>query len=141
MRLFFSGIACLALVLVAGCGGGAGGSVSPAEVERLSIADVAELYRVYSFTKKKPPEKLADLRPFEQGSPAGYRALRSGDVVLLYGATMPDAELEGPAKSGSDEVLAYQKQVPTDGGQVVMLDRTTRKMTAEEFKSARKAGK
>ena len=39
------------------------------------------------------------------------------------------------------EVLAYEKQVPDSGGNVLMLDRSVKKMTADEFKSAKKAGK
>jgi hypothetical protein len=110
-------------------------------MEQISLGDVGELYRVYSASKKKPPEKFADFQGMDAMSPTGYNALSKGEVVLRYGASLPDAELEGFAKSGSDEVLAYQKQVPTSGGKVLMLDRSIKEMTAEEFKSAKKAGK
>jgi hypothetical protein len=61
-------------------------------------------------------------------------------VVLLYGALLADTK-EEPGDGSSSEVLAYQKDVPQSGGKVLMLDRTVKSMTAEEFKSAKKAGK
>jgi hypothetical protein len=70
----------------------------------------------------------------------GYEAVKNGSVVLRYGAALPDTK-EEPGDAVSDEVLAYQKQVPESGGKVLMLDRRVKTMSAEEFKSARKAGK
>jgi hypothetical protein len=38
-------------------------------------------------------------------------------------------------------VVAYQKGVPTDGGFVLLSAGTVKKMTADEFSTAPKAGK
>jgi hypothetical protein len=38
-------------------------------------------------------------------------------------------------------VLAYETEVPEKGGAVLMQDGTVKTMTADEFKSAPKAGK
>lgn len=123
--------------LAAGCGGPANVPPSQDHMEQTSLNDVGELYRVYSVEKKKPPTRLADFAPFEMMNPTGYLALKDGSVVAQLGAAMPDLE-EGPSKGTSPEVLAYQKQVPEQGGYVLMLDRTVKKMTAEEFKAAPK---
>ena len=40
----------------------------------------------------------------------------------------------------SHEVLAYEKKVPDSGGLVLMLDRTIKEMSREEFKAAKMAG-
>lgn len=130
------------LILTAGCGGGGSGTLPTSEgMDQIALGDVGEIYRLYTATKKKPPEKFADFQGMELANPTGYQALKTGAVVLCYGATMTEAELEGPAKTGSDEVLAYNSQVPQSGGKVLMLDRTIKTMTAGEFKAAKLSGK
>jgi hypothetical protein len=130
---------CGVVLAAAGCGGPANPPASPEEMKQTALSDVGELYRMYVTMKQKPPQKLTDFTPMEKMSPTGYQAVRSGDVVVRYGATLPDTG-EEPGKVSSDEVLAYEKAVPESGGQVLMLNRTVRTMTADEFKAARLAG-
>ncbi len=140
MRVALCGICGLAL-LVAGCGGTSGGpGAGQASRSNASLMDVGELYRIYTLTNKKPPESLKDLAPLQNAGPNGFGALKTGEIVVRYGATMADTE-EGPSKTSSDEILAYEKTVPESGGAVLMLDRTMKTMTAEEFKAGKKAGK
>jgi hypothetical protein len=75
----------------------------------------------------------------EPMSPTGVRTIETGEVIVRFGATLPDTG-EEPGKGPGDEVLAYQKEVPDSGGQVMMLDRTIRTITPEEFKTAKLAG-
>ena len=75
----------------------------------------------------------------DASAPLGYGSIRNGQVVVRWEATLPDTEVE-PKSPPSDEVLAYLKDVPQQGGAVLMLDRRVRHMTAEEFKSAKLAG-
>jgi len=75
----------------------------------------------------------------DAGTRVAFGAIRSGQVVVRWQATLPDTEAE-PTSPESDEVLAYWKAVPQEGGPVLMLDRRLRRMTAEEFKAARLAG-
>lgn len=130
-------LACLAPV---GCGGSANQPVTQEQMETNTLSDVGEMYRLYQQDKGKAPQKLADFAPMEPMSPSGYNALKQGTVVVRYGATMPDT-LEGPSKTTSNEVLAYYKEVPEKGGAVMMLDRSIKNMTVEEFNAAPKAGK
>jgi hypothetical protein len=53
----------------------------------------------------------------------------------MCSATLPDLD-EDPGRSESQEILAYQKDVPQSGGYVLLLNRTAKKMTADQFKSA-----
>jgi hypothetical protein len=126
-------VCCLAL-LAAGCGG-SNHPVTPDEANQANLAQVGELCRHYQFMKQKPPQKLADLGLVRSMGGNGYEALSSGNIVLLYNAKLPDLD-EDPGHTESSEVLAYLKQVPESGGYVLLLNRTIKKMTAEEFKSA-----
>jgi hypothetical protein len=129
------------LGVFAGCGAGSGPPPTPDKFEEINLGDVGEMYRLYCFANKKAPTKFDDFKTLQQSNPLGFEAVKSGKVVLLYGESTPDAELEGTAKTGSDQILAYQVDVPQSGGRVLMLDRSIKKMTADEFKAAPKAGK
>ncbi|HEV3167238.1 MAG TPA: hypothetical protein VGZ22_24730 [Isosphaeraceae bacterium] len=131
-------VCCLAL-FVTGCGVSNRPPTKEEEDDGV-IAQVGELYRNYQLTKNKPPDKLADLTAVRSMAGNGFEAVSSGKVVLRYGATLPDTK-EEPGRSSSEEVLAYQKQVPESGGKVLLLNRTVKAMTADEFKAATKAGK
>jgi hypothetical protein len=125
---------CSLAFLVAGCGG-QNAPRTPDEWDQDNLTQVGELYRHYQFTKKKPPQSFADLNAVRTLAGNGYESIRTGNVVLLYGATLPDTG-EEPGEAGSDQVLAYRKEVPESGGYVLMLNRSVKKMTAEEFKAA-----
>ncbi len=126
-------LCCLALTL-AGCEESSPRR-SVVQVDQDNLAEVGELCRHYQFMKKKPPQSFADLNAVRTMAGNGYEALRSGNVVLLYGATLPDMD-EEPGHAETSEVLAYQKDVPESGGYVLLLNRTVKKLTADEFKAA-----
>lgn len=108
--------------------------------EQLNLREVAEVYRSYSLDHGNPPQDLKQIATLRPVGPGGIQALEAGDIVLNYGAAMTDTN-EGLAATSSDKVLAYEKKVPESGGLVLMLDRTVKTMTADEFKVAHKAGK
>ncbi len=129
------------MLVAVGCGpSGNVGPATPAQKSDAALNDIGEIYRIFLLTNKKPPTKIGDLAGFQNVGSTGVAALKSGEVVVLYGAMMTDTN-EGPASTSSNEVLAYEKKVPESGGKVLMLDRTVREMTADEFKAAPKAGK
>jgi hypothetical protein len=127
-------IACCLAFLASGCTE-ANQVRSPDQVSQDDLIQVGELYRHYQFTKNKPPQQLTDLNTFRSMGGNGYESLRTGNVVLRYNATLPDTD-EDPGHAESTEVLAYQKSVPESGGYVLLLNRTIKKMTADEFKAA-----
>jgi len=108
---------------------------TPDQVDNDNLIQVGELCRHYQFTKQKPPQKLSDLNTLRSMGANGYEALRAGSIVLRYNATLPNTD-EDPGQTESNEVLAYQAQVPENGGYVLLLNRTIKKMTADEFKTA-----
>lgn len=125
---------------VAGCGSGAPKVGTPEAGTEEALRQVGESYRSYTATKNKPPQKVADLMILRQAEQAGAAAIKNGSVVVLWDAKMNDLSEDG-SKDPADEILAYEKDVPAQGGQVLMLNRTIKKMTADEFKAAKKAGK
>lgn len=135
--ILLSFLGCLTF-LAAGCGAG-NEPLSEATIHEMKLRDVGDLYRVHQINRKTPPKSLKDFAPFGNVTPSAYESIRSGDVVVRWGATLPDTE-EEPSTRSSDEVLAYFKEVPQQGGSVLMLDRSLRTLTADEFKTAKLAG-
>jgi hypothetical protein len=132
----------LAAALVAstlpGCGQ-APPPATPAALDDAKLRNVGELYRAYQINHSKPPRSARDLAEVASLTPSGYEAVVHGEVIVRWGASLPDTK-EEPGGTPSPEVLAYLKTVPQTGGPVLLLDRTTRPMTAEEFKAANLAG-
>jgi hypothetical protein len=129
-RLWF---AVMLTTLVAGCGTNSGGGTE--SVEQLSIAQIGQIFRAYQKGQRPPPKELKDLLRMEQGYPAGIGSLKNKEVLVYWGAGLSDAS------GAASTVLAYHKDVPEKGGEVLMQDGTARKMTADEFKAATKAGR
>jgi hypothetical protein len=138
MRRSWSWALCLGLAIT-GCSGPSNQPPTQETLDETALSDVGEMYRLHTLEKKKPPTSMADFRRLEMVAPTGLRAITSGDVIVRFGATLPSTE-EGPPSGSSDEVLAYQKSVPTSGGQVLMLNRQVKTMTPDEFKAAKLAG-
>ena len=122
-----------------GCGPSAGPPGS-SELEERKLREVGEMYRLHQEMFRKPPRSIADFqRVGDAHTRTAYSALRTGEVIVRYQATLPDTDVE-PSTAESEEVLAYWKSVPESGGPVLMLDRRLRRLTADEFKAARLAG-
>jgi hypothetical protein len=127
------------LCLAAGCGdGGSSGAGADGADDSVYLQTFGEDYRIYSITKKQPPRKVEDMKILQGIASPAVEAARKGDIVVLWGATLPDTK-EEPGQSTAPEILAYGKDVPEKGGYVLHLDRTVAKVTPEEFKSAPKA--
>jgi hypothetical protein len=125
----------VSLGLLAGCSSQPKGGDAVAEYTELQ--DVDGLLRTAAGRTGRPPASLADLEKDKVHYPRGYEAVKSGDVVVLWGAA-----LQGEPDVGKNEaVVAYEKRVPTEGGYVLLSAGTVKKMTAAEFNAAPKAGK
>jgi hypothetical protein len=123
-----------ALGLLAGCSSRKAAEAPP---EATALQEVDSLLRAAAGASGRPPARLADLAKFQPLFPRGYAAVRSGEVVVLWGAAQKG---EGQA-SKDDPVVAYEKGVPAEGGYVLLSGGAVKKMTAAEFSAAPKAGK
>jgi hypothetical protein len=126
--------ACGLALLAAGCGS-SNRPLTSDDADQILLRDVGELCRHYQASRKKPPQKITDIGTVRSMGANGYDALASGKIVLLCNAKLPDLD-EDSGHSESNEILAYMKDVPQNGGHVLLLNRTIKKMTAEEFKAA-----
>jgi hypothetical protein len=101
------------------------------------LQDVDSLLRSSGGAAGRPPARVADMDRYRSMYPRGYAAVKSGDVVVLWGTA-----LKGEGDAGKDEVVvAYEKSAPSDGGHVLLSAGTVKKMTAAEFNEAPKAKK
>jgi hypothetical protein len=131
----------MALALAFACTGCSGQApLNQVQLDDVKLREVGELYRLHQVMIRKAPRSLKDFNAIgDADSPTAYGAIRSGQVVVRWGVTLPDTEIE-PTSPPSDEVLAYLKTVPEVGGPVLMVDRRPRTMTPDEFKAAKLAG-
>lgn len=103
------------------------------------LQNLGEMYRIYQQTNNKAPKSFAEVRTVEDAAPGGLTGLDEASTVVYWGADLTSLG-EMPGAVPSDKVLAYDKTALDSGGFVLMLDRTVKKMTADELKAAPKAG-
>src|SRR5262249_30364357 len=117
---------------VVGCGGN--GVAPPMETPPNGrLEEIGTLVKQFAVDKGRPPRDVKELQPYEPGFLVGHRALVQKEVLLAWGVGLS----QGPA--AAETVLAYDKNVPTQGGFVLMQDGTVKKMTASEFQASAKA--
>jgi hypothetical protein len=125
--------ACAAAIVAASVASGCGpSSAGPESHAQLSIAQIGQLFHRYQKGQNSPPRGLDDLQPMQRILPAAFDSIKSRDVLVYWGVGISDAP------EAASTVLAYHKDVPEKGGEVLMQDGTARKMTADEFQAAPK---
>ncbi len=104
------------------------------QVQANSLTQLGEVLRLHQEEASSPPAKVTDIEKYARGFPLAYTKVKGGDVILFYGVSLREGV--------EDAILAYGNQVPVSGGYVLMQDgKTIKKLTADEFKSAKKADK
>jgi hypothetical protein len=107
---------------------------TPIAADEQALKELAAVYRDFSKKNKRAPKTLKELQLKGQNYPNAVRMVKSGDLVVQWGAPL------SPTGEAADAVLAYLKTVPDEGGSALMQDGDTiKKMTADEFKAAPKA--
>lgn len=81
----------------------------------------------------RPPTKVADLNRYQNMYAHGYEAVKSGKVVVVWSQPLKG---EGDIAKGGETIAAYEKDVPTEGGYVLMSAGSVKKMSASEFNAA-----
>jgi hypothetical protein len=119
----------------AGCSK-SGPKPGPMDPRYNALSEVADLIRATT-TGGKAPTQVSDFDKLESVYAYGHRAVKSGDVVVLWGGKVIG---EGDAAKGGGEVIAYDKDAPVNGGFVLLSSGQVVQMTAAEFAAAPKAG-
>ena len=110
---------------------------APTAAQRATGNDLRALataYHDYIFKHNKPPTTAADLTPFASGDLIGK--VQSGAYMLHMNVDV----FKTPA-GATNTVLGYERNVPTEGGVVVMADGSTPYLTREEFAAATTGGR
>src|SRR5262245_3169881 len=118
------------LALVTGCSSSGPGKGEQAPQEGI-LQEVADLLRAGTQPNGRGPTKLSDLDRVQSAYSRAYQAVKSGSVVVLWGAGIKG---EGEGATGGD-VVAHEKDVPTNGGFVLLTSGQVKKMTAAEFEA------
>jgi len=129
-------VAGIALLVGVGCSADKKPTAASGAPQGDELREVGGMISLYSGKFNRGPAKASDLAPYENGFPLGYAAVRDGNVVVLWGATVAG---EGDAAKGGGDIVAYEKKVPTDGGFVLLQSGHVKEMNAAEFGSAPKA--
>jgi hypothetical protein len=105
--------------------------VEPAPVEAGdALKELGEVYHYLAAQKLPPPRRVEHLNEYSGSLEGALPKIRAGDIVVVWGV--------GYA-AGSNQVLAYPKDVAEKDGPVLLRNGTVKQMTAEEFKAAPKA--
>ena len=136
MKALIRTILALHVALLIGCGQEKS-PPTPDRADEMRLGQVGSTLRDFQLNKGRAPKTLKDLLS-SPGESGGADLVASGEVVIIYNVPLPDTN-EATGGSPNQEVLAYGKDVPSKGGPVLLLNRTIRPMTAEEFKAAPKA--
>lgn len=79
----------------------------------------------------KSPSRLEDLSELKRDHPKIHKAIQDGVYVVNWSV---------PLTGSAQTILAYVRDAPTKGGVVLLVDGSTRNMTAAEFEAAPKPG-
>jgi hypothetical protein len=124
----------------AGCGSSPEKAAMDTSAEAQGLKNLGKMYGIVSRSLKRAPRTIDELRKAESEVPGGFNSIGETNVAIFLGAELT----EPPGKPGDDAsetVLAYDRMVPLQGGYVLMRDGSVHRMSAEEFKTAKKAGK
>jgi len=128
---FWSAIAACFLIALSGCGADGPQIVSADVASQRMLEDYANFLKQLKSDGTKVPENKNEFMPLEPMAPVSGPGIATGALVVVWGQTIG---------SGRD-IIAFEKSAESVGGYVLQQDGTVRKMTAEEFKAAPKAGK
>jgi hypothetical protein len=97
---------------------------------KIMLRNIHAMYSSKFNRDRKPPSQLSDLTEnYDVIYPTTIKALKAGNYVVVWGISDRDG----------NKVLAYEKDVPAQGGEVLMSDGSVKTMTADEFKAKKPA--
>jgi hypothetical protein len=116
-----------------GCSSKTSNSESGAPTAEDALQQIANMIRDYSSSTGRSPSKLADLASMKNLYNIGYGAVEKGEIVVVWGTNVG-----GEGGGGGTGVVAYEKSAPDSGGAVLLQDGSVKKMSADEFRAAKR---
>ena len=113
----------LLALLVTACGGPTVVTPPPPDLTD-GLKELAEVYKYRADMKQPAPGRLEDLTEHQAALGNAWRLIQDGAIVVVW---------KSGYSSNSGEVLAYEKQVPTSGGKVLLRNGSVKQIGADEF--------
>jgi hypothetical protein len=137
-QVFRGALGCVMVIVAIGCGKGGGDAAGSGSggSDKKTITDLKMLganYITYVDGNSAGPSRIEDLRDLLGPDERLLNRVKSGELVLIWDVKLTNL------KSDEGLVLGYVKDVPENGGAVLMGDASVVQMTAEQFKKAKKA--
>lgn len=117
----------LLAALVPACGKSTPPAPPPANPAE-GLKELGDVYKYRAGQRLPPPARIEDLFDQEPSLPNAWPSIQDGRIVVVWKA--------GYAP-GSSDVLAYEKDAPASGGQVLLRNGTVKQMTADQFRAAK----
>ncbi len=127
----------LAAIGTAGCSSNHGGNTATTQ-EETALSEVGDMIRSVIGSAGRPPNSVADFGKLSSMYSNGYKAVKSGDIVVVWGAKVAG---EGSSGGTDDSIVAYEKNAPTSGGFVLLASGKVTKLTAAEISNVLKVKK
>jgi len=99
------------------------------------LIDFGAMLKAYIKENKKAPLRVADFDRYAPAFTGAEEGLRTKTVVYQWGQPI------STDTNAASTVLAYEKDAEASGGWGLVQDGNVKKMSADEFKAAPKAGK
>jgi hypothetical protein len=111
--------------VVLGCSKSDDSTIPP---EKAELAQIYEIYKLYIKKNQAPPKQFSDLnqKAYSEVSPLAFNGIKDGKYVVVWNVS----------DQSSGTVLAYEKDAPEKGGNVLMADGTVKTMNADDLKAA-----
>jgi hypothetical protein len=97
------------------------------------LKEMVGIYRYIEYSKLAVPRKPDDFNDYVDSMPNALHRIKEGEYVVMWGVG------RSTAPGAANQILAYEKKAPTEGGAVLLRDGTVKQMTPAEFNSAPKA--
>jgi hypothetical protein len=120
-------LALLAFLLPA-CGTNPPPAPPPVDTEA-GLKELGEVYKYRAAQKMPAPSRVDDLAEHDAALGNAWPAIQEGKIVVVWRAGY---------SSGSTDVLAYEKDTPTGAGNVLLRNGTVSRITADQFRAAKK---
>lgn len=129
MRFLVLLTATFSAVLAIGCAREV--ATNPPSTAPQDLQALGSVYKYLDYEKKPPPGKLADLNAYTDSLMEAWPKLQAGDYVVKWNVPFTEAAPK------ANDLLAYEKRVPAEGGWALLRNATVKEITPAEFKAAK----